>query len=171
VITASTPAATPNAAAAVPRAPGAGAAIVRPGEGESVRAFGNEIVFKLNTENTNGLMSLGLATVAPGQSPPAHVHHREEELFLILEGQYRFFVNGEWIEDIGPGSVVFLPRGVTHTFQVVGATPGKHWTMQTPSGFERYFKEAGEVFAATTPPDFGRLAALNEQYGYSFVRP
>jgi hypothetical protein len=36
---------------------------------------------------------------------------------------------------VGPqGGSVFLPRGTTHTFQVVGPTPGKHWVMTTPSG-------------------------------------
>ena len=115
-------------------------------------------------------MSLGLATVTPGKSPPPHVHHRDEELFLILEGRYRFLVDGVWIENVGPGSVVFVPRGVPHTFEVVGDTPGRHWTLQTPSGFERYFARAGELSGAGGPPDFARLAELNAEFGYSFAK-
>jgi mannose-6-phosphate isomerase-like protein (cupin superfamily) len=146
--------------------------IVRPGDGESVRAFGNEIVFKLTTEKTGGRLSLGLATVPAGKGgPPPHIHHHEEEVFLILEGEYRFFIDGEWIENVGPGSVVFAPRGCTHTFEVVGDTPGRHWTIQTPSGFERYFARVAELSTMPGPPDFARLAALSAEYGYSFVRP
>jgi mannose-6-phosphate isomerase-like protein (cupin superfamily) len=145
--------------------------IVRPGGGKAVRAFGNEIQFKLTTELTGGTLSLGLATVSPGKSPPPHTHHREEELFIILEGRYRFFVDNEWIEDVGPGSVVYLPRGCTHTFEMVGDTPGRHWTLQTPSGFERYFERAGEMLSQSGGPDFGKLAALSAEFGYSFSRP
>lgn len=152
-------------------APRAVPTVVRPGEGNPVRAFGNEILFKLSTEQTGGALSLGLATTAPGKGVPPHVHHREEEIFLILEGQYRFLIDGEWTENVGPGSVVFLPRGCEHTFEVVSETPGKHWTLQTPSGFERYFKLAGEAFTADGTPDFARLAALNAEFGYSFTRP
>ena len=171
MITSSTPVVAPDAPGTQPDPSRAVATIVRPGDGQSVQAFGNEILFKLTTEHTGGTMSLGLATVAPGKGPPPHTHHREEELFLILEGRYRFLVDGEWIENVGPGTVVFVPRGVTHTFEAVGDTPGRHWTLQTPSGFERYFARVGEMFSAGGPPDFGRLAELNAEYGYSFSRP
>ena len=142
--------------------------ILRPGDGKRVRAFGNEIEFKLSTEQTGGSFTLGLATVPAGRGAPPHVHLVEDELFLILEGEYRFTVDGESAV-VGPGGVVFLPRGTPHTFQVVGPTPGKHWVMNTPSGFDRYFERAAEVFAAPGPPDFARLAAISAEHGYAFV--
>ena len=144
------------------------ARVVRPGDGERVRAFGNEIEFMLTGEQTADSLTVGLASVPPGNGPPPHVHSSDDELFLILEGEYRFFVNGEWT-NAGPGSVVYLPRGSVHTFQVVSATPGRHWTLQTPSGFERYFARAAEVFAAPGPPDVAGLAAIGAEYGYSFA--
>ena len=168
--TASTPVVAADAPGTQPDPSRALATVVRPGDGQSVRAFGNEILFKLTTEQTGGVMSLGLATVTPGKSPPPHIHHRDEELFLILEGRYRFLVDGVWIENVGPGCVVFVPRGVPHTFEVVGDMPGRHWTLQTPSGFERYFARAGELSAAGGPPDFARLAELNAEFGYSFAK-
>ena len=148
--------------------PRGGARVVRPGDGERVRAFGNEIEFLLTGEQTADSLTVGLASVPPGNGPPPHVHSSDDELFLILEGEYRFFVNGEWT-NAGPGSVVYLPRGSVHTFQVVSATPGRHWTLQTPSGFERYFARAAEVFAAPGPPNVARLAAIGAEYGYSFA--
>ena len=53
-----------------------------------------------------------------------HVHYAEDEMFLILEGAYRVCMDGEWTE-VGPGSVVYLPRGTEHTFQVVGPEAGR----------------------------------------------
>jgi len=145
------------------------ARIVRPGEGNRVRAFGNEIEFMLSGERTADSLTVGLASVPVGNGPPPHVHHSEDELFLILEGEYRIYLNGDWTP-VGPGTVVYLPRGSVHTFQVVGDKPGRHWTLQMPSGFERYFAQAGEILAAPGKPDLARLAAITKEYGAEFVR-
>jgi len=145
------------------------ARIVRPGEGNRVRAFGNEIEFMLSGEQTGDSLTVGMASVPVGNGPPPHVHHSEDELFLILEGEYRIYLNGDWTP-VGPGTVVYLPRGSVHTFQVVGDKPGRHWTLQTPSGFERYFAQAGEILAAPGKPDLARLAAVTKEYGAEFVQ-
>jgi quercetin dioxygenase-like cupin family protein len=145
------------------------ARIVRPGEGNRVRAFGNEIEFMLSGEQTADSLTVGLASVPVGNGPPPHVHHSEDELFLILEGEYRIYLNGDWTT-VGPGTVVYLPRGSVHTFQVTGDKPGRHWTLQTPSGFERYFAQAGEILAAPGKPDLARLAAVTKDYGAEFVQ-
>ena len=145
------------------------ARIVRPGEGNRVRAFGNEIEFMLSGEQTADSLTVGLASVPVGNGPPPHVHHSEDELFLILEGEYRIYLNGDWTT-VGPGTVVYLPRGSVHTFRVAGDKPGRHWTLQTPSGFERYFAQAGEILAAPGKPDLARLTAITKEYGAEFVQ-
>ena len=146
------------------------ASIVRPGEGQRVRSFGNEIEFMVTGEQTAGSLTLGVATVPAGNGPPPHVHSAEDELFIIVEGEYRVYLDGVWT-NAGPGTVVYLPRGSTHTFQVVGPTPGKHWVLTTPSGFERFFARTAEVFAAPGPPDFARIAAINAEFGVAFAEP
>ena len=153
----------------IPEIPRRAVSIVRPGDGKRVRAFGNEIEFMLSTEQTGGTFTVGFASVLPGSGPPPHVHHAEDELFLILEGEYRVTVDGESTA-VGPGSAVYLPRGSTHTFQVVSPTPGKHWVMTMPSGFDRYYERCQEVFAAPGPPNLDRLAEINAEHGYEFVR-
>jgi mannose-6-phosphate isomerase-like protein (cupin superfamily) len=153
-----------------PDAPQRVASIVRPGEGQRVRAFENEIEFMVTAEQTAGSLTVGLASVPVGNGPPPHVHYADDELFLIVEGEYRIYLNGEWA-NVGPGTAVYLPRGSVHTFQVVGTVPGRHWTLQTPSGFERYFARSAEVFAAPGPPDFARLAEITAEYGAELVQP
>lgn len=144
------------------------AVIAHAGEGVSVRAFGNEVLFPLTAEQSGGTFTVGLATVPPGGRVPAHVQECEEELFLIVEGVYRFRVEGE-STDVGPGGLVYLPRGVAHSFQVVGDEPGKHWVLSTPGGFDRFFARCAEVFAVPGPPDVARLAAINAEYGVRLV--
>ena len=144
--------------------------VVPPDGGQAVRAFGNEILFKLTADQTAGSLSLGLAVVPAGSDgPPPHVHEREDELFLILEGQYRVWADGEW-RDAGPGSVVYLPRGIAHTFHVVGDRPGRHWVLTTSGEFERFYARCGEVFAAPGPPDVARLIAIGAEHGMRFLR-
>ena len=147
-----------------------GAQIVHAGEGTRVRAFGNDILFALTSEQTGGVLSLGLAEVPAGNGPPLHVHGSDDELFIIVEGEYSVLVDGSW-HDAGPGSVVFLPRGSEHTFKVTGTTPGKHWTLTTPGGFDKFYARCSEVFAAPGPPNFARLSAISAEHGYRFTVP
>jgi quercetin dioxygenase-like cupin family protein len=145
--------------------------IVPPNGGHAVRAFGNEIQFKLTSEQTAGALVLGLATVPAGTAgPPPHVHEREDEMFIIIEGQYRVCVEGKWSE-AGPGSVVFLPRGLAHTFHVVGEQTGRHWVLTNAAGFDRFYAHSAEVLAQPGPPDFAALAAVAAAHGYRFARP
>jgi quercetin dioxygenase-like cupin family protein len=144
------------------------ACIVQPADGQSVQAFGAEILFKLTAEQTAGSLTLGLSVVPAGGGPPPHVHEAEDELFLILEGDYRVCIDDKWT-DAGPGSVVYLPRGCAHTFTVTGTTPGRHWVLTTPSGFERFYARCAEVFAAPGPPDFAKLASISAEHGLRFT--
>src|SRR5262245_41092344 len=161
---------TSRAAEAARSTPAPSTRIVRPGEGHRVRAFGNEIEFMLSGEQTADSLTVGVAFVPVGNGPPPHVHHTEDELFLILEGEYRIHLNGDWTT-VGPGTVVYLPRGTVHTFQVTGSKPGRHWTLQTPIGFERYFAQAAESLSAPGKPDLARLAAITKEYGAEFEAP
>ena len=62
------------------------------------------------------------------------------------------------------GTVVYLPRGVVHTFRNVGDTPSVKWALTTSGGFDRFFTACGAVFdaaaAAGTAPNMGRILAL-----------
>ncbi|AHG88187.1 Cupin 2 conserved barrel domain protein [Gemmatirosa kalamazoonensis] len=146
------------------------AVIVPPNGGRAVKAFGNEIQFKLTSEATAGALVLGLATIPAGSAgPPMHVHDHEDELFIIVEGDYRVCVEGNWSE-AGPGSVVFLPRGLAHTFHVAGDRAGKHWVLTNAAGFDRFYAHSAEALAQPGAPDFAVLGAIAAAHGYRYVR-
>jgi mannose-6-phosphate isomerase-like protein (cupin superfamily) len=49
-----------------------------------------------------------------------HVHHGDDEAWHVLEGTLRFrFVDR--VLDAGPGSTVFVPAGVAHTYEAIDA--------------------------------------------------
>jgi mannose-6-phosphate isomerase-like protein (cupin superfamily) len=144
------------------------AVVIPPDGGENIGAFGSDIQFKLGGTNTDGGFCLGLAATPPGGGPPLHVHHTDDELFIVVEGTLEVQSGSEWIP-ARAGSVVYLPRGVPHTFRNSGNTPSRHWVLTAPSGFEEFYRSAAKIFAAGTPPDFAALQALATKHGYQFL--
>jgi quercetin dioxygenase-like cupin family protein len=145
--------------------------IIPPDDGDTIHAYGDTALVKLSGEQT---MVVVVGTSPPGGGPPPHRHRNEDEMFIVMEGKIRFLVNGQWSEPLAPGTIVYTPRGVVHTFQNVGETLCRQWIIATPSGFERFFSRSAEVFAAAGgggPPDVARLLAISDQSGIEFVPP
>jgi quercetin dioxygenase-like cupin family protein len=148
--------------------------VMRPDEGQTLHAYGDTAQIKLSGQQTNGAMVLALSTTPPGGGPPPHRHHLEDEILLVVEGSVRFLANGEWTEPLGPGAMVYVPRGSVHTFQNAGETPCRQWVIATPSGFEQFFSRSAEVFAAAGVggiPDLARILAISSEYQIEFVPP
>jgi mannose-6-phosphate isomerase-like protein (cupin superfamily) len=52
-----------------------------------------------------------------GSGPPhLHVHHEDDEAWHVLEGTLRFRFADRTV-DAGPGTTVFVPAGVAHTYE------------------------------------------------------
>jgi quercetin dioxygenase-like cupin family protein len=142
--------------------------IVHAGEGHVVSAYGSEILFKLTGEHTAGQLTIGLAAVPAGHGPPPHVHRGEDEIFIIVEGRYEVLTEGRRTE-VGPGAIVYLPRGCAHTFRNVGDSVARHWVVNTSSDFQRFFEKSAEVFAAPGAPDRTRILEIAREHDMDFV--
>jgi quercetin dioxygenase-like cupin family protein len=145
------------------------------GEGEATWFQPNLMVVKATAESTGGAFGLVESWVPAGASPPLHVHRREDESFWVLAGHVRFRCGDEDI-DAGPGSFVFLPRDVPHTFVVEGNQTAHLLTLLTPGGFERYFVDAGRPpegpgLPPPGPPDVAKLQRLAPLYESEIVGP
>lgn len=141
-------------------------------EGEIISAFGDTVQSKLSAADTGGQLSLGIVTTPPGSGPPLHRHTREDELFIIIEGIFRFVSDSEE-RAAGPGAVVWLKRGTVHTFQVVSETPGRAWVFVLPGGFENFFRNSAAIFveAAGGPPDMAKIMAAAGAAGIEILGP
>jgi mannose-6-phosphate isomerase-like protein (cupin superfamily) len=145
------------------------------GEGETLWFQPNRMTVKATAETTGGAYGLLETWVAAGSSPPLHVHHREDEAFWVLEGRVRF-VCGEEEIDAGPGSYVFLPRGVPHTFVVEGEEDARLLTLLSPGGGEGFFRDGGRPaegpgLPPPGPPDVAKLAQVAPLYGAEILGP
>jgi quercetin dioxygenase-like cupin family protein len=145
--------------------------VIPPDGGEMINAYGDTAQIKLSGAQTNGTMVVALSSSPPGGGPPPHRHREEDEMFLVVEGSIGFLANGEWTEPLAPGSIVYTPRGVVHTFKNVGETPCRRWVIVTPSGFEQFFSKSAAVFAKGGPPDMARLMEISAEFGIEFVPP
>ena len=101
--------------------------------------------------------------------PPPHIHHREDETFYILEGEFSL-LRGDQTFAATAGSLVYIPKGTLHTFKNVGISPGRFLVVITPAGFEKFFEEIGELATdKSSPPPFSpatveKLMALAPRY-------
>src|SRR4028118_549038 len=88
-----------------------------PGEGEALWWFGVLATIKATSEQTGGQYSLGERLAPDGYEGGLHVHHFEDEVFYILEGELTFYVGDQTIK-ASPGSFLFGPKDVPHAFSV-----------------------------------------------------
>ncbi|HET7426036.1 MAG TPA: cupin domain-containing protein [Gemmatimonadales bacterium] len=108
-----------------------------------VNPLGGSMVFKLRGEETNGRMTALVAVNAPGAGPPLHTHANEDEIMLVTQGAFRFQIGDERREG-GVGSVAYIPRGLPHTWQVIGQEAGTMFIVFAPAGMDRFFERMSE---------------------------
>lgn len=153
----------------------ADACFLEPGEGQAIWFLRNRMSVKATAETTGGGFGLVESTIAPGFSPPLHVHHREDESFYVLEGEVTMQC-GERRFRASAGAFVFLPRGVPHSFVVEGDRPARMLTLLTPGGGEGVFVEGGrpaerDGLPPASPPDIDGLRRVSARYGAEIVGP
>ena len=141
------------------------------------RWYGNSLwEFLVPADATDGKLSVFQATMPEGFSPPRHIHTREDEVFLVLEGEAWFDVDGER-QLAGPGTSVYMPRGVPHTFRVKSPA-ARMLGIMTPGAFEQLFRNlsvpAGERTLpkpGTVPFDIPTVIAEQIRLGTQVVGP
>ena len=123
---------------------------LKEGEGEARWWAGGLVTTKVTGEETGGLYSIVEVLEPHGAAAPLHVHHNEDEAFYILEGEMTFYV-GEETYKAGPGSFVFGPKDVPHTY-IVDSGPAKLLFVLSPAGFEGLIEAISEPAQARTLP-------------------
>jgi mannose-6-phosphate isomerase-like protein (cupin superfamily) len=129
---------------------------------------------RVSSDEGSDAMSVIEHLASRGESPPLHVHHREDEIFHILEGELRFRVGDEELR-AGPGETLLAAKGVPHTY-VVESERGR-WLVTTSNGdFERLVRAVSRPadraeLPEPSPPPMAELEAACREQGIELVGP
>lgn len=134
----------------------------------------------LTGEDTGGTFALVEERAAAGAMTPQHVHSREAETFIVLDGALEGWCEGVTTM-VEAGTMLHLPAGREHAFRIASAS-AHFYTLITPSGFESFFRdsgvELGQPFEGElpapgplSPEAIGKLVALLEPLGCSITGP
>jgi mannose-6-phosphate isomerase-like protein (cupin superfamily) len=124
---------------------------------------GERCLIRTPAAATNGAYSAVEIITDPGDGTSVHVHHKEDEHFIILEGTLRILY-GDKTFDAAAGASVTLTRDIPHAWCNPFDAPCRMLVVVTPGGCE----EALEVIARGGDIDF---AALTEKLGVDVIGP
>lgn len=154
----------------VQAAPAARLTVVQPGEGDVGGLLpGVGVIFKIDADAAGGALSIVEHTFAVGALVPPHVHTREDEYSIVLEGEIGF--RSEDKEAVlSAGGYIVKPRNEVHAIWNAGSVPARMIEVISPAGFERFFRELAEM-TASGAPSMEEVDRLAEGYGLPFAEP
>lgn len=140
------------------------------GEGDTARLFADEITVKEQRPE----LDMFEAVLHSGSEPPLHIHRREDEWLYVVSGAITVFNRGEELP-VTQGSLVFLPRGIAHTYAVDSGT-ARVLAVNSPGGFARMFHDLATAVGNHMPPGPGPEAGelmgpVYDAYGVVMVAP
>jgi len=142
---------------------------VQAGEGTTLETpIGDAVTIKAATGQTNGSLTVLELVIGPKKGPALHTHVREDELWYVIDGDFRFKAGGAMLR-ASTGGMAFGPRGTPHAFQNIGETPGRLLVITTPAGLERFFEEFAALLPGPAGP--GALAAVGHANWIEFTGP
>ena len=97
----------------------------------------------------------------------SRVHRNEDVLYYVIEGEHVYQCGDEEFQ-VGPGDLVFLPRGIPHAHRRVVPQAGRLIGMTFPGGLEGFFRILAE---ASRVGDLGEAAyaRASHEYGITWV--
>jgi quercetin dioxygenase-like cupin family protein len=108
----------------------------QPVKNQPFQFYVTQVTVRLTTAETGGAYALLEMLHTAGVGPALHIHPRAAESFLVLEGNYTFFLDGETVA-AGPGEAVSVPAGTPHRY--VSGPEGGRLLVIMPPGLEEYF--------------------------------
>lgn len=134
----------------------------------------------LDGSATDGRLALVEERGALGCMTPRHVHEREAETFVVLDGALEGWCDGSR-RLVEAGGVLHLPAGLEHAFRVASRT-AHFYVLVSPAGFESFFTATGRVVetsfdgdlpvpGAPTPEAVAALQAVLGPLGCSITGP
>lgn len=122
----------------------------------------NVLRVKVSGKDTNGALAIFEQTsLSPGRGTPLHVHPAQDEVFHVLDGEYRFQV-GDDKYTLRTGDGIFLPRQVPHSWIQLSEQGRMLVTLQPAGKLEEFFVAMAALKTAPTPDELARIFAEHD---------
>jgi quercetin dioxygenase-like cupin family protein len=143
---------------------------VQPGGGRSGRLGpGVGVHFKIDGADTGGALSVVEHPFDVGALVRPHVHTREDEISIVLEGEIGFRSEDQEVV-LGAGGYIVKPRNQVHAMWNAGSTPARMIEIISPAGFEGFFRGFADLNDAG-PIDPAAVAELAVEFGLPYADP
>jgi mannose-6-phosphate isomerase-like protein (cupin superfamily) len=122
---------------------------------------------KMSAKDTGGLWSVFEAHWCLKSGPPLHFHHREDEWFYVIEGEYLVQVGDEKF-NLRPGDSLLAPREVPHTYAHLGDGQGRMLLAYQPAGDMDFFLKISRLPGTSSAKEVQRAFSA---HGMEVVGP
>lgn len=150
--------------------------VLAPAQAETFQFLETLMTIYAGVESTDGTCTVVDCIAPAGFSPPLHTHHYAHEAFLLLEGDGLMVMCDGQQFHAEPGSFIWLPKRLSHSFRVEGTTPARLLTLLWPGGFDDYVRGTVRITnqcgSTSYPADMSELLRrLGHQHGIDIVGP
>lgn len=144
---------------------------------EAYNWLGELAIIHASAKDTDGRYCMIELYATPEGAPPPHIHQREDEGFLVLEGEITLRI-GERTLTAKAGDFFIAPKGIPHSYDVTSKEHARVMLICSPAGFEDCVREMSTPTDSLVPPepnsakvDYNKVADIASKYGIEFVEP
>jgi quercetin dioxygenase-like cupin family protein len=144
-------------------------------EQEQLQWLGGGVMrIMLDSEKTDGQLTMMRSATHGGSAAPVHVHDIEDEIVVLLQGSGIFWV-GDQRWELSEGGVAFLPRKVPHTYLFTSPTVDMLAVITPPGTQEDFMRAAGWDLSRPKPDGWeitpATMAAAAAATGQTILGP
>jgi mannose-6-phosphate isomerase-like protein (cupin superfamily) len=125
---------------------------------------GERFRIRVPSAQTMGTYSMIEIVADPRNGVPLHIHNKEEEHFIVLEGTLDI-ANGDRRWDAPAGTSVTVKRGVPHAWCNPSDTPLHMLVVFSPGHIDGLFRAAAGI------DDVDKITAIAARYGTQLIGP
>jgi len=144
--------------------------VVKPGDGRRGGLMpGVGVIFKIDGADSGGALAIVEHPFEVGALVPPHIHHREDEFSIVLEGEIGFRSEDKEVV-LGPGGYIVKPRGEVHAMWNAGRTPARMVEVISPAGFEDLFRSVADL-TERSEAEMSKIVELTNRYEVPLAEP
>jgi mannose-6-phosphate isomerase-like protein (cupin superfamily) len=144
-----------------------------PGDGKTYQLGRMTLTFKTTAVDNGNAYTLCETIEPPDSGAGLHRHPSYDETHIICEGHFDCQL-GERMLKVGPGDMMFVPKGTPHSVKSIGPETGRELIISSPGGiFDAFIDEiVTSVINGGSPSKPGQATdfrAIAAKYGIEFL--